>query len=81
MLNMSSAATPMLHTAQWEGLAADPGALVDQMNQVLMAGQMSADMRNVLVNYATAIPATSAAARVAETAELLVSSPEYAIQR
>jgi uncharacterized protein (DUF1800 family) len=81
MLNLLSAANPFLHTAQWEALAADPGSLVDEMNLVLMAGQMSTDMRNVLVNYATSIPATSAATRVAETAELLITSPEYAIQR
>lgn len=76
-----NASSVLLHTGQWEALAADPGALVDQMNLVLMAGQMSADMRTVLVNYASALPATPAATRVAETAELLVSSPEYAVQR
>jgi uncharacterized protein (DUF1800 family) len=80
MLNMISGSAVMLHTAQWESLAASPANLVDALNLVLMAGTMSADMRNVLINYATAVPANTAAARVAETAELLVTAPEYTIQ-
>jgi hypothetical protein len=71
----------MLHTAQWEGYAADPGTLVDKLNEVLMGGQMSSQMRSVLVNYAAAIPSTSPASRVVETAELIINSPQYAIQR
>jgi hypothetical protein len=81
MLSLMAADNTFLHTAQWEPLAADPGSLVDEMNLVLMGGQMSTAMRTVLVNYATSIPATSPATRVAETAELLITSPEYAIQR
>jgi uncharacterized protein (DUF1800 family) len=70
-----------LHTADWEPLAANPANLVDQMNAVLMAGQMSPSMRTALIAYATAVPSTSPAARVVETAELLLSSPQYAVQR
>jgi uncharacterized protein (DUF1800 family) len=71
----------LLHTAQWEPLAAKPATLVDEMNIVLMAGQMSSEMRAALIRYVSAIPASSAGARVAETAELIVSSPQYAVQR
>jgi uncharacterized protein (DUF1800 family) len=81
MVNALNSTSVMLHTAQWEALAANPANLVDQLNLVLMAGQMSSDMRTVLINYASAIPASPAATRVAETVELLLSSPEYAVQR
>jgi hypothetical protein len=71
----------LLHTAQWETYAADPATLVDKLNLVLMAGQMSAAMKTTLVTYATQIPANTPGARVAETASLIVSSPQYSIQR
>jgi uncharacterized protein (DUF1800 family) len=71
----------LLHTAQWESLAANPAALVDEMNLILMGGEMSPGMRTALINYATAIPASTAGTRVAETAELIISSPQYAVQR
>lgn len=70
-----------LHTAEWEPLAANPASLVNELNLVLMAGQLSPASIQVLVNYASALPATPAATRVVETAELLLSSPEYVIQR
>jgi hypothetical protein len=70
-----------LHTAPWESMASDPGTLVDQLNMVFMAGQMSAAVKAALVSYATAIPATTPGARVLETAELLIESPQYAVQR
>jgi hypothetical protein len=53
-------------------------------NQVLMLGAMSPRMRNTLINYASGIPTTETsyrARRVAETAELLINSPQFAIQR
>jgi uncharacterized protein (DUF1800 family) len=71
----------MLHTASWEAIAGSPANMVDQMNVVLMAGQMPSAMRTALIGYATAIPATSPGSRVAETAELIISSPQYAVQR
>lgn len=76
-----TATSVYLHTAAWDALAADPASLVDEMNLVFMAGQMPAALRTVLINYATALPASPAAARVAETAELLINSPQYAVQR
>jgi uncharacterized protein (DUF1800 family) len=81
LLNQIGSSAVFLHTAAWEPLAANPANLVDELNLVFMSGQMSSDMRTVLINYATAVPASPAASRVAETAELLVSSPEYAVQR
>jgi hypothetical protein len=71
----------MLHTAEWESLAANPQDLVNELNLVLMAGQMPSTMQTTLQTYINAIPASAAASRVAETAELVVSSPQYAVQR
>jgi uncharacterized protein (DUF1800 family) len=77
------ATTVYLKTKDWESLATDPTALVDRFNAVLMAGTMSAAMRSSLINYAAAIPTTEAfykASRVIETADLIINSPQYAVQ-
>jgi uncharacterized protein (DUF1800 family) len=71
----------MLHTAEWEPFAATPANLVNELNLVLMAGQMSPAMINSLTSYVSAIPAGTAGSRVAETAELIISSPQYSVQR
>ncbi len=76
-----TASNIMLHTVAWEPLAADPGSLIDQMNLVLMANQMTPAMKTALVNYVTQIPASTPWARVAEAASLIINSPQYAIQR
>ncbi len=77
--------TVLLHTADWEALSTNPGNLVDQMGMVLMAGQMPQPMRSTLVNYisgaAGTSPAASPGALVAEVAELIINSPQYAVQR
>lgn len=80
-VNALSPTSVMLHTAEWEQYASNPTTLVDQLNLVLMAGQMPTSMQNTLVDYATAIPANEPGSRVAETAELVVDSPQYAVQR
>jgi uncharacterized protein (DUF1800 family) len=69
----------MLKTAAWEPYADDPAGLVDKLGLVLMAGQMPDAMRTTLVNYATPVP--TASQRVIDTTYLIVSSPQYAIQR
>ncbi len=71
----------VLHTAAWEPLAADPATLVTQLGLVFMPGQMPTAMYNTLVNYVTAIPASSPANRVIEAASLLLGSPQYSVQR
>ena len=76
-----SPSSVMLKTAAWEGLAANPAALVDRLNLVFMQGLMPAAMRTTLINYATAIPATAPASRVIETTDLLINSPQFAVQR
>jgi uncharacterized protein (DUF1800 family) len=71
----------MLNTKEWEQFASDPGTLLDNLNLVLMGGQMPASMKTSIVNYVTGIPATSPGQRVAEAAYLVVNSAQYAVQR
>jgi uncharacterized protein (DUF1800 family) len=76
-----SSTSVYLHTGPWESLAANPANLIDQMNVVFMAGQMPAALRSTLIDYVSALPASPAASRVAEAAELIINSPQYAVQR
>lgn len=71
----------VLHTAAWEPLAANPASLVTQLGLIFMPGQMSTPMYNTLVAYVNSIPAASPASRVIEATSLLVSSPQYSVQR
>ncbi|MBX3690104.1 DUF1800 domain-containing protein [Dokdonella sp.] len=63
----------------------DPAALVDRYNLLLMSGQMSPFMRNVLVTRLNQmLPAdydNLGLARVHEVLYLILTSPEYSIQK
>jgi uncharacterized protein (DUF1800 family) len=63
------------------GLAGNPARLVDSLNNLLMAGAMSAETRSILVNAVSQIPATSALERVQTAVHLLVTSPQFVIQQ
>lgn len=86
--------TVLLHTAELEAAAANPTTLVNDLNLMLMAGTMPAAMQTSLINYVGQIPLTPVscfgsgsfggsgpAVRVIEAAELIINSPQYAIQR
>lgn len=78
------AGSVMMHTAEWEPLAANPAALVDELNLVLMGGQMTPDMHATMVDYLHSIsgsPSAGPGAAVAEAAELIINSPQAAVQR
>ena len=65
-----------------KAFAADPRALVGFLNRVLMAGQMSSAMRTSLIDYLIPIDvADGGTDRVLEAVYLIVSSPEFALQR
>ena len=73
---------PLIDIAYEQGLAADPAALVDHLDLVLMAGGMSAEMRSVVRGHVEGTPhGTDGTARVLEALYLVVSSPEYAVQK
>lgn len=71
----------LLQTAAWEALAASPARLVDRLDLVLMAGTMPTAMRSTLIDYVSGIPASNAANRVIEAADLIINSPQYAVQQ
>ena len=69
----------LLHTAAWEPYASDPAMLIDQLNVVLMSGQMPADLKAGLVSYITPIP--DPALRVISANYMLMFSPQFTVQR
>lgn len=86
--------TVLLHTAELEPVASNPTTLINDLNLMLMAGTMPAAMQSSLINYVGQIPLTPVscygtgslggsgpAVRVIEAAELIINSPQYAIQR
>jgi uncharacterized protein (DUF1800 family) len=91
----TSNTTVFLRTAALEAAAADPATLIGTLNLMLMAGQMPQAMQTSLIDYVSQIPLTPVAChqsgssyggsgpavRVIEAAELIINSPQYAIQR
>ena len=62
-------------------LAANPSALVDHLNSLLMAGSMSSEMRNILVNAITQIPSNNPTERARTAIYLVINSPEFTIDK
>ncbi|MCY2959100.1 MAG: DUF1800 domain-containing protein [Planctomycetota bacterium] len=72
----------VIHTAYERSLANDPVALVDHLNLLLMGGQMSSWMHDVVVDRASHVSmADGGYDRVTEAVYLIVTSPEGAVQR
>jgi hypothetical protein len=55
--------------------------LVDSLNVLLMSGQMSANMRSIVINAVTQIPAANTLERAQTAVHLIVTSPEFVIQK
>lgn len=82
--NFLGSESVLLQTAAWEPLADNPAGLIDQMNLVLMQGLMPAAMRSTLIDYVSSIASSETAyraRRVVEAADLILNSPQYAVQR
>jgi len=63
-------------------LAATPGALLDRYNLLFLSGQMSPQMRQILLAHLNATPnANGGRNRVREALYLIVNSPEYTVQK
>jgi uncharacterized protein (DUF1800 family) len=78
--------TVLLDIALERQLAADPEQLLDHLDLLLMAGQMSAGMRDVLSDYLAMAPyehppVPAGTLRVVEAVHFIVTSPEGAVQR
>lgn len=65
----------------WEARAADVPGLISDLDLVFLAGQMSDAMRSSLVTYVSQMPANDPGARVYEAVNLIIGSPQYAVQR
>jgi uncharacterized protein (DUF1800 family) len=70
----------------WDPLASNPdqpNQLIDVLNQLLLHGTMSADMRQSVLTAVTSIPNTTAnrRKRVQTAIYLILTSPQYQVQR
>jgi uncharacterized protein (DUF1800 family) len=62
-------------------LAADPAGIADALNRLLLHGRMSAAMRAAVVNSTAAIAASNALGRLRNAIYLVVTSPQYLVER
>lgn len=62
-------------------MAANPAQLVDNLNSLLMANNMTTEMRTILINAITAIPASNPTERTRTAIYLVVNSPEYSVDK
>ncbi|MGZ5020063.1 MAG: DUF1800 family protein, partial [Chthoniobacterales bacterium] len=70
-----------LNLANEISLASNPTNLVDHLNSLLLAGTMSSDMRNILINAVGQIPSNNPTERARTAIYLVINSPEFAIER
>ncbi len=71
----------VLDLAPWQAVAADPEALADRLDRLLLAGRMTPAMKAAIVSAVSAVPATDALARARTGAFLAVTSPSYQVER
>ena len=64
-----------------ESLADNPPALVDYLNRVFMNSAMSSEMRTVLIDTISQLPADDPEERVLSALWLVLNSPEYVIEK
>ena len=62
-------------------LASNPTSLVDSLNTLLMSGQMSSNMRSIVINAVSQIPAANTLERAQTAVHLIVTSPEFVIEK
>lgn len=67
-----------LDVSSLQALAANPAALVDELNRLLLHGTMSTEMRDALI---TSVAAIASANRARHAVYLVVTSQQYQVQR
>ena len=77
----SNADTIALDLSSLVPLASNPGGLVDSLNNLLMGGEMSSAMRDIVVSAVTQLPASNPLERAQTAVHLLVTSPEFVIEK
>lgn len=70
-----------LNLTQYLPLATTPDQLVDRLNILLMSGQMSAAMKQIVVQAVARVPADQAEERLKVAIQLIATSPQFAIQK
>jgi len=70
-----------LDFSPWLATAANPTQLVDSLNLMLMSNSMSSGMRTILINTLSDPSLSDPGDRVRAAVRLIVTSPEYSVQR
>jgi uncharacterized protein (DUF1800 family) len=65
----------------WDPLASNPDQLIEALNQLLLHGAMSAEMRDSVRVAVETIPASNARLRVRTALDLIATSSQYQVQR
>jgi len=65
----------------WDPLASNPDQLIEALNQLLLHGAMSAEMRDSVRVAVETIPASNARLRVRTALYLIATSSQYQVQR
>jgi len=67
--------------AEQQTYGTDPAGLVDHLNSLLMAGNMSSNTRNIIINAVTQIPSSNTLERVRTAIYLVINSPEFVVDK
>jgi uncharacterized protein (DUF1800 family) len=70
-----------INLASYTAVASSSGVLADKLDRDLLGGRMSTAMRNAIMTAVDAASTTDAVARVRTALWLVVSSPQYQVQR
>jgi uncharacterized protein (DUF1800 family) len=76
-----STARVTLNLSNEIALAANPTQLVDHLNALLMAGNMSPEMRTIVINAVTQIPTDNPTERARTAIYLVINSPEFTVDK
>jgi uncharacterized protein (DUF1800 family) len=76
-----STARVTLNLSNEIAMAPNPAQLVDHLNTLLMAGGMSSEMRIILINAVTQVPANNPTERARTAIYLVINSPEFTVDK
>jgi uncharacterized protein (DUF1800 family) len=67
--------------AVWDALGNDPDQLIATLNELLLHGTMSGEMRHIISEAVASIPADNRRLRAQTAMYLIATSPQYQVQR
>jgi len=65
----------------WQAMAANPAALVDALNTLLLHGTMSSEMRTSIITAVNAVAATNSLKRARTAVYLVLTSSQYQVEK